>query len=139
LLTPGGYVLGSEQNQVNLYRIITDVRAGSHQRSVANGDSGIVTVWVSAESEGIALVRAKLILTNRRYASIGRLQSCAQTLAHDSLACATQEQRAADRREDFVLAGYDAMRDHAFAQADGLHEVWLAAPLQQAVRQKKSA
>jgi hypothetical protein len=118
---------------------MTDVRAGSHHRSVANGDSGLVTVWVRAESEGIALARAKLILTNRRYASIGRLQSYAETLALDSLPWATAEERAADRREDFVLAGYDAMREHALAQADGLHEVWLGAPVEQMVRQKKSA
>jgi hypothetical protein len=124
---------------VNLYRIMTDVRAGSHQRSVPKGDSGIVTLWVRAESDEIALARAKLILTNRRYASIGWLRSYAETLAHDSLACATEEERAADRREDFVLAGYDAMREHALAQADGLHEVWLGAPVEQVVRQKQSA
>jgi hypothetical protein len=124
---------------VNLYRIITDVRAGSHQRSVANGETGIVTVWVRAESEGIALGKAKLILTNRRYASIGPLQLYAETLAHDSLPWATEEERAADRREDFVLAGYDAMKEHALAQADGLHEVWLGLPVEQMVRQKKSA
>ena len=114
---------------------MTDVRAGSHQRSVATGDLGIVTLWVRAESESAALARARLILTNRRYASIGRLSSYAEALAHDPLACGNEEERVADRREDFVLAGYDAMKEHALAHADGLHEVWLDAP----VRQQKIA
>lgn len=126
-------------NPVNLYRIMTDVRAGSHQRSVTKGDSGIVTLWVRAGSEDIALARAKIILTNRRYASIGRLQSYAETIDNDPLASATEEERAADRREDSVLAGYDALKEHALAQADGLHEVWLGAPGQQVVRQQKTA
>jgi hypothetical protein len=29
---------------VNLYRIMTDILAGSHQRSIAMGDLGIVTL-----------------------------------------------------------------------------------------------
>ena len=124
---------------MNLYRIMTDILAGSHQRSVTKGDRGIVTLWVRAESEEIALARAKLILTNRRYASIGRLQSYAETLSIDPLACDTEEERAADRREDSVLAGYDALKEHALAQADGLHEVWLGAPGQMLVRQQKIA
>ena len=116
---------------------MTDVCAGSHQRSVTKGDRGIVTLWVRAESQDIALARAKIILTNRRYASIGRLQSYAETLDNDPLACATEEERAADRREDSVLAGYDAMKEQALAQVDGLHEVWLGAPDEQLVRQQK--
>ena len=118
---------------------MTDVRAGSHQRSVTKGDRGIVTLWVRAGSEGIALARAKMIQTNRRYASIGRLQSYAEALDNDPLACATEEERAADRREDSVLAGYDAMKEQALAQADGLHEVWLGAAGHQLVRQQKIA
>ena len=124
---------------MNLYRIMTDVRAGAHQRSVTKGDRGIVTLWVRGESEDIALARAKIILTNRRYASIGRLQSYAETLDNDSLACATEKERAADRREDSVLAGYDALKEQALAQADGLHEVWLGAAGHQLVRQQKIA
>jgi hypothetical protein len=124
---------------VNLYRIMTDVCAGSHQRSVTKGDRGIVTLWVRAESEDIALARAKLILTNRRYASIGRLQSYAEILADDPFACASVEERAADRREDSVLAGYDATKEQALARADGLHEVWLDALAQMPVRQQKIA
>lgn len=124
---------------MNLYRIMTDVCAGSHQRSVAMGELGIVTLWVRADSELCALARANLILTTRRYASIGRLQSYAEALDNDTVVCETEEERAADRREDFVLAGYDALREQALAQADGLHEVWLGAPVQQFVRQRKIA
>jgi hypothetical protein len=116
---------------------MTDVRAGAHQRSVTKGDGGIVTLWVRGESKGIALARAKLILTHRRYASIGRLQSYAEALDNDPLACATEEERAADRRADSVLAGYDALKEQALAQADGLHEVWLGAPVEQLVREQK--
>ncbi|HYJ04262.1 MAG TPA: hypothetical protein VEX43_03965 [Chthoniobacterales bacterium] len=118
---------------------MTDVCAGSHQRSVTKGDRGIVTLWVRAGSEDIALARAKLILTNRRYASIGRLQSYAEALDNDPLACATEKERAADRREDAVLAGYDALKEQALAHADGLHEVWLGATTQQSVPQRKIA
>jgi hypothetical protein len=124
---------------VNLYRIMTDVRAGSHQRSAAAGDLGIVTLWVRAKSEGIALARAKFILTNRRYASIGSLHLYAETLANDSLGYVIDDARAADRREDTLLAGYDAMKEHALAQADGLHEVWLGVPARMNVRQEKIA
>jgi hypothetical protein len=117
---------------------MTDVRAGSHQRDVMKGDRGIVTLWLRAASEDIALAQANLILTNKRYASIGKLQAYAEALAHDPLASASEAERAADRREDSTLAGYDAMKEQALAQADGLHEVWLGAPDEQLVRQRKT-
>lgn len=103
------------------------------------GQLGIVTLWVRAESELTALARAKLILTNRRYASIGRLQSYAETLDCDPIVYATADERAADRREDPILAAYDALKERALARADGLLEVWLGAPRQQTVRQQKVA
>jgi hypothetical protein len=118
---------------------MTAVCAGSHQRSVTQGDRGIVTLWVRAESEDIALGRAKWILTNRRYASIGLLQSYAETLANDPLAYAIEEEGAADRRQDSLLAGYDAIKEQALAQADGLYEVWLGAPDEHLVRQQQTA
>ena len=116
---------------------MTDVRAGPHQRHVTKGDRGIVTLWVRAESQDSALTRAKLILTNKRYASIGTLHSYAEALGNDPLSCVTEEERVADRREDSVQAGYDAMKEQALAQADGLHEVWLGPSGQQRVRQQK--
>jgi hypothetical protein len=103
------------------------------------GDLGIVTLWLRANSERTALARAKVILTSRRYASIGELHAYAEVLANDQLVFSTEEERAAERREDWVLAGYDAMKERALAHADGLHEVWLGAPQHQAVRQPKVA
>ena len=124
---------------MNLYRIVTEVCAGSHQRGVAMGEAGIVTLWVRAESESYALAQAKFILTNRRYASIGGLQSYAETLENDPFPCETEEERAAERREDSLLAGYDALKEQVLAQADGLLEVWPGAPAQQFVRRQKIA
>lgn len=122
-----------------MYRIMTDVRAGSLQRHIAKGDRGIVTLWVRADSEEIALGRAEWILTNRRYASMGRLQLYAESIANDSLGYVTADANAADRREDRLLAGYDAMKQHALAQADGLHEVWLGPPAEMSARKQKTA
>ena len=124
---------------MNLYRIMTDVRASSYPRGIAAGDLGIVTLWVRAESESAALGRARFILTRKQYASLGRLSSYTEALAHDPLACMTEKERAADRREDSLLARYEAIREQALARADGLHEVWLGAPAHQAVRESKVA
>lgn len=124
---------------MNLYRIMTDVCAGPYQRSVRMGELGIVTLWISADSESTALTRARLILTNRRYASIGRIQSYAEALDCDPFADGTEEERAAGRREDPILAAYDSLKERALAQADGLLEVWLGAPHQQVVRHRKVA
>ena len=124
---------------LNLYRIMTDVRAGSHRRDVATGDLGIVTLWVRAESESAAFARARLILTSKQYASIGRLSSYAEALAHDPLGCTTEKERVANCREDSLLARYEAIKEQALAQADGLHEVWLGAPARQAIRESKVA
>jgi hypothetical protein len=118
---------------------MTDVRAGSHQRAIATGELGIVTLWVRAKSEFAALARAKVILTNKRYASIGRLSSYAEALAHDPLACTSEAERVSERREDLVLAGYEAMKEQALGQADGLHEVWLGASDRQYLLEQKIA
>lgn len=124
---------------MNLYRIMTDVRAGSHQRSAALGDHGIVTLWLRARSERGALAMAKSILSNKRYASIGELHAYAEVLANDPLSCSSEDERAAERREDWVLAGYDAVKEQALSRADGLHEVWLGAADNQIVRHHKIA
>ena len=124
---------------MNLYRIMTDVRAGSHQRSVALGDHGIVTLWLRARSERGALAMAESILSNRRYASIGELHAYTEVLENDPLSCSSEDERAAERREDWVLAGYDAVKEQALARADGLHEVWLGVTDNQIVRQPRIA
>jgi hypothetical protein len=112
---------------LNLYRIMADVRASAHQRSAATGELGIVTLWLRAPSVSVALARAGVILKDRRYSSIGTLHCYAEELAHDPLGCATETERARERSEDRLLAGYDALKQSALARADGLHEVWLGA------------
>jgi len=116
---------------------MTDVRAGSRQRGVALGDRGIVTLWLRARSERGALAMAKSILTNKHYASIGELHAYAEVLENDPLSCSTEDERVAERREDWVLAGYDAVKEQALARADGLHEVWLGASGGQVVRRQQ--
>jgi hypothetical protein len=116
---------------LNLYRIMTDVRAGSAQRNVSSDNLGIVTLWLRARSADSALALAGFILMKRRYAFVGELHAYAEILAHDPLGCSSDSERAADRREDRVLAGYEALKTHAMAEADGLHEVWLGTSVQQ--------
>ena len=109
----------------NLYRIMTDVRAGAHQRSVSSGDLGIVTIWLRADSVSAAIIKAGFILNDRRYSAIGTLHCYAEELAHDPFACATEAERVQERSQDGLLAGYNALKESALVRADGLHEVWL--------------
>jgi hypothetical protein len=60
-------------------------------------------------------------------------------LAADPLGYSTEDEQAAERREDWVLAGYDAMKERALMHADGLHEVWLGASDHQFVRHQQIA
>src|SRR2546423_15651734 len=118
---------------------MTDVLAGTDQPNVAAGDMGIVTLWVRAGSDTVAIAVARAILANRRYASIGELHTYAEVVDDDPLGYATDDQRANERHEDWVLAGYDAMKERALLHADGLHEVWLGAITHQFVRQSQIA
>lgn len=111
----------------NLYRIMTDVRAGAHQRSVSSGDFGIVTIWVRAASVSAAMKKAGFILNDRRYSSIGTLHCYVEEMANDPLAFVSEAERATERSADELLAGYDKLKESALARADGLHEVWLGA------------
>ncbi len=112
-------------HSVNLYRIMADVRAGSGQPNIAHGEFGIATLWVSAESEPVALAKGAAVLTNRRYEDIGALRCYLEEMVDDPLASATEEERAFDRRAHSVVAGYDAIKEQALARSDGLHELWL--------------
>src|ERR1041384_5218266 len=117
----------------NLYRIMTDVRAGAHQRSVSCGDFGIVTIWVRAATASAAIKKAGFVLNDRRYSSIGTLHSYVEELANDPLGFVTEAERAMERSGDRLLAGYDALKESALARADGLHEVWLGATGEEAL------
>lgn len=110
---------------MNLYRIMADVSAGSNQLDAARGDFGVVTLWIRAESDYVALARADAVLANRAYASIGTVRLYVEELADDPFGCKTAEERAADRSEDPVVAAYDTIKERALAHADGLHEIWL--------------
>lgn len=124
---------------MNLYRIMTQVRAGPHQRTVATGDVGIVTLWLRATSEDAALALARSVLTQKRYALVSDLHAYVEVLVNDPLPCSTENERAAERQDDWVLAGYDSMKERALLQADGLHEVWLGPPACQVAGESKIA
>lgn len=111
----------------NLYRIMTDVRAGAGQRCVASGDFGIVTIWVWAGSVSAATAKARFVLNDPRYSFIGTLHCYVEELANDPLAFVSEAERAMERSADQLLAGYDKLKESALARADGLHEVWLGA------------
>lgn len=106
---------------------MTDVRAGTGQRSVSGGDFGIVTIWVRAASVSAAITKAGFVLNDRRYSSIGTLHCYVEELANDPLAFVSEAERARERSADQLLAGYDKLKESALARADGLHEVWLGA------------
>jgi hypothetical protein len=61
------------------------------------------------------------------------------TIANDSPEYVMNDARAAERPDDTLLAGYDAMKEQALPQADGLLEVWLTPSDQQVVRNRKIA
>jgi hypothetical protein len=118
---------------------MTDVRAGAHQRSVACGEFGIVTIWVRAASVSAAIRNAGFILNDRRYSSIGTLRCYAEDLADDPFAAVIEGERAIERRADGLLAGYNALKQSALARADGLHEVWLGATNEAALSKSNRA
>lgn len=122
-----------KEQRLNLYRIMADVRASADHRSAATGEFGIVTIWLRASSVSVALGRAGVILKNRRYSSIGTLHCYAEELAHDPLDYASETERARERSEDRLLAGYDALKESALTRADGLHEIWLGHSREQRV------
>jgi hypothetical protein len=124
---------------VNLYRIMADVSAGAEQRNAAPGDRGIATLWVRADSDALAVARGEQILAKRHYGSVGTLNCYVEELANDPLASTTAAEQAADRREESILAGYEAIKQQALAQGDGLHEVWLGGISQQIPRAARRA
>ena len=120
---------------MNLYRIMADVSAGAGQPNMTLGNPGIATLWVRANSKALALARAEVILATRQYSSTGRLNSYVEELANDPFGCPTAAERAADRTDESVVAGYDAIKEQALAQADGLHEIWLSGVASQVARE----
>lgn len=105
---------------MNLYRFMTDVRAGADRENIAPGSVGLVTLWVRAESEGIAVARAERILEKRHYESVGPLNAYLEESAGDSPSNDGDSALGADP----TRAGYEAMKQRALDEADGLFEAW---------------
>jgi hypothetical protein len=103
---------------VHLYRIITEVRAGTEQHSAGQpGQAGLATVWVRSESEADALGHARQVIESRRYQSTGEL-TIFQEESSGLLGAGEEEPQ---------NAGYTSMRDKALARGDGLFEIWFPA------------
>lgn len=103
---------------MHLYRIITEVRAGTEQHAAGQpGQAGLATVWVRSESEEDALCHAREVIESRRYQSTGEL-TIFQEESSGLLGAG---------EEDPQNAGYTSMRDKALARGDGLFEIWFPA------------
>src|SRR4051812_7199248 len=110
---------------MNLYRLMTDVRAGSSSERVASGTRGLVTLWVRANSEGEAVAHAAAILAKRAYSAIGPLNVYLEESTGDSTAVMGEVESTAERAADSTATGYDAIKQSALRDADGLFEAWL--------------
>ena len=103
---------------MHLYRIITDVRAGTEQQSTCEpGQAGLATVWVRSDSEENALRHAREVIDSRHYQSVGEL-----TIFQEG-----SSGLLGDGEEDPQAVGYTSIRDKALARGDGLFEIWLPA------------
>ena len=104
---------------VHLYRIITEVRAGTDQRNARPGQAGLATLWMRSTSEEDALRQAGAIIESRKYQAIGELTIY---LEHSHGAVTTGA-----GQEDALAAGYTSMKEKALASSDGLFEIWFPA------------
>jgi hypothetical protein len=103
---------------VHLYRIITEVRAGSEQQPAGEpGQAGLATVWVRSQSEEEALRHAREVIDSRRYQSVGEL-TIFQEESSGLLGAGEEEPQ---------NAGYTSLREKALARGDGLFEIWFPA------------
>lgn len=103
-------------SSVHLYRIMTEVCAGTGQRNCAPGQRGLATVWVQSHSEESALEQARQIMDARQYQSVGELTAYLENTYGSATSGAGQE--------DALAAGYTSMKEKALASADGLFEIW---------------
>ncbi len=109
---------------MHLYRLMTDVRAGTAHHDCAQGQAGIATIWVRADSEQSARVRGKEILARRKYASHGELQIYLEEAPDDAAFRPMEVASEIGRREGEVLSGYSEIKQSALANGDGLFEAW---------------
>lgn len=109
---------------MNLYRIMTEVCAGSGQRNCEPGQRGLATVWVQNESEDHALRQARQIIEARQYRSIGELTVY---LEATHIMATTSPASRGEGEIDALATGYANMKERALARGDGLFEIWFPA------------
>ncbi len=112
---------------MQLYRMMTDVRAGTDHAGCATDQSGIATVWVRADSEADARRRGKEIIAGRNYASHGELQLYLEETPEDASFRSTEPTSETGQREGAVLSGYSEIKAAALDRGDGLFEAWFPA------------
>ena len=109
---------------MQLYRLMTEVRAGAKQPKCRPGQAGIATIWVRADSEESACARGKEILAGREYASHGDLTSYLEETPADVAYATVEAASEAGQREGEVLTGYSEIKAGALRRGDGLFEAW---------------
>lgn len=109
---------------MQLYRLMTDVRAGANQPNCQPGQAGIATIWVRAESEESACARGKTILASRKYAAHGELTVYLEETPADASYATVEATSETGRREGEMLTGYSEIKRGALTRGDGLFEAW---------------
>ena len=109
---------------MQLYRLMSDVRAGANQPNCQPGQAGIATIWVRADSDESACLRAKEILARREYAAHGELTIYLEETANDADYSTIEATSETGRRESEVLTGYSEIKQSALSRGDGLFEAW---------------
>lgn len=103
---------------MHLYRIMTDVRAGSPTAARRGGAArGIATVWVAADSDETAIQRGRQVLNSRRYARTGELTLFREENTH-------VEADSDVDRNDGLAEAYVATKTNALRDNNGLFEIW---------------
>ena len=109
---------------MQLYRLMTEVRAGANQAGSVRGRTGIATIWVRAEDEKSARKRGEQILAGRAYEGHGELQLYLEETADDAAFQVDEAVSDKGRSEGEVLSGYSEIKKTALDRGDGLFEAW---------------
>lgn len=109
---------------MQLYRLMTDVRAGATHPGCVPGQAGIATIWVRAEGEDAASARGKEILARRKYQSHGELKLYLEETPDDAEYSISEARTETGRKEGEILSGYSEIKHVALEHGDGLFEAW---------------
>lgn len=107
---------------MQLYRFMAAVTAGPEQAQCVDGQRGVVTIWVRADSESAALSRAEQAVNARRYSSRGELTGFLEEQASHSTTRTTLDEA------ETQSAGYETIKQNALDRGDGLFELWMPEP-----------